>query len=268
VVQVMMMRKGYWLLWAMILQSVMPIANATGNLTLDIIQQCTRYQGADITGIAISHGTGKPLYCEYHYSSPDNIITTVEYWDDKQQLIVKKKLDFSTGLASPSVDQQDFRHGERRQVSKQSDDWLLRYQPANREGVTTPVVDKVLRTKKPIVVDAGFDKIVRQQWDVLVSGKAKVFRFASPIHGRTISLRVKRRQQERCLSRQYDQQKQICYVIQPQSTLLRWFAKPLALVYDKATRRLLMFSGVVNITSDEGGDLSAAVYYQYRDDIL
>ncbi len=212
---------------------------------------------ADIIGAAKSDD-GKFSYCEYHYVNPSQ--TKVDYRLLDGSLIASKTIDYSKSQVAPDVDQRDKRSGEWRSVVKQGDSYQLFYQKASGENIETNKVT----VKENAIVDAGFDPLIRQEWQSLIDGSKSTFEFVSPVHGKAVTLQVvKPSSDTQCGPHPYDKDSQLCLTIKVNNLLIRAFADPLYLTYDRNSKRLVRFSGVVNINDNEANDVSATIDYRY-----
>ena len=230
---------------------------------------CPEKTGAMIVGEARSVQADKLLYCEYHFDvqpkqsdSASNAQEMVKYYDPNDQLIAEKVVDYRSGLLSPSVTQNDFRHGEVRVLElRDASSFFMSYRKPN---IKEDVQQVLVKASPHLVVDAGFDNAVRQYWAQLSAGESVVFEFASPVHARTIGLRVRKSDKKTCGSAAYNKESQVCYRIGAANTVLSMFVKPLALIYSQETQRLMRFAGQVNITTAKGKTQSAVINYQYN----
>ena len=210
-----------------------------------------------VTGLAVEPDSQQLVYCEYFLPTEGNR-TRVLYYTPSGRRFAEKDLlgaasEDGAATSQPEVVQQDYRNGERREVRKGGDSWLLRYRKSASAGWK--------ETRIPInaidVIDAGFDDYVRNHWDELAAGRTARFDFASPAHGRGIELRARRAD---CRS---DDRQSLCLRVDLAQPLLRFFAGDLYLVYDRATRRLQQFEGIVNILDDRSDAQRLQIHYHY-----
>ncbi len=241
-----------------------------GNNALAVSNYCPKGVSdnghAAIIGLASDAVSGEPMYCEYHYSQDLGSRFIVEYRNLSQEVIAKKELDYSVDMLKPDVIQQDFRHGELREVvsnQSQSNGIDVRYRKPNKEKTKTAN----LAVSDKLVIDAGFDQAIRQSWDSLSKGEKVKMDFLSPVHLRKIALTIEMKEGEECSRQQYDQVSQACFLIHPSNVLLNLFVQPLALIYDKQSQRLLVYKGNVNITAEDGSTLKAVIQYHYSDQL-
>nr|WP_010130885.1 hypothetical protein [Microbulbifer agarilyticus] len=220
---------------------------------------------AKVVGRAMLPASGQVQYCEYFLPGADS--WRVLYFAPDGQKIAEKRVACPGGQgtlpvsARPDVAQEDFRFGEVREAVKQQDEWLLRYRP--QQGAS--MQETRVPARKVDVVDAGFDAFVRANYAALASGQALNFGFASPLHGRVITLRAR---QAACIAPEPD----LCIDVELSSGFLRWLAGgKIYLEYaapasgDSTTEpaRLMRFTGTVNLLSDAGKSQTLDIRYFY-----
>ena len=192
----------------------------------------------------------------------------VEYRDTNQSLIAYKKLSYQGSLLQPEVMQEDLRHGERREVLFSNTNELsslrVQYQKPNGGDLK----QKNFPLSDSLVIDAGFDEAVRQNWTRLLDGEIVKMDFLSPVHLQKFNLSIKITADERFVIGEGGDNQKISFLIRPSNSFINLFAKPLLLKYDKKSQRLLDYSGNVNITSKDGDTIEATIQYYYRDEVV
>ncbi|MGS2718230.1 hypothetical protein ACVBE9_08670 [Eionea flava] len=254
-----------------------PNTSDTTGITL-----CPQRDNVAIVGVAQTTAGDKLLYCEYHYlknttgelmpsvvSMGDAMASKVEYRNQSQQLIATKLADFSSSQLAPNVEQVDERHGEKLSMQPQTvgeesnADIAVIYQAANTLEQKKAIVD----AGNGLVIDAGFDNAIRAYWDDIVAGNKVIVEFVAPAQQTTVNLSIKSRSIRRCNKLSpttvYDDSTHLCITAQAANVILNWFVKPITLVYERDKQRLIMFSGSVNITDDQGSAQSALIRYYY-----
>ena len=225
---------------------------------------CDTTLGASIVGLAIDRSTQQALYCEYYLD--DDQRSVVQYQDvTTKAMIVEKRLDFSQHALVPDVRQEDIRHDELRTVlySPEKDHFVMTYQK-NQDAEKKSAEFAIENQTLAVVTDAGFDRFIKQQWESLLLGEANDMIFLSPVHARAITLSVRESRRPRCGGLDYDAATSICFTVTPKNRLIKMFAKPISLIYDKGTQNLEVFSGVVNLVDKEGKPQTADIYYWYQ----
>ncbi len=256
------------------------------SVSADVLKSCPQYQSpnkkANIIGMVRDIESSQVLYCEYHiFNNEENFDkiykkTIVEYRAYDQMLIATKTVDYSPGLIRPNVVQLDLRNNElRSSINSSVDKANINAKGANKEEKDTVinvsyrkpnselVESAAIELENMLVIDAGFDEAVKENWSTLTGGEKLIIDFLSPVHLRTIKLTVRQSNTDECYQDTYDKKTQTCFLIRPSNMLLNLFVKPLALTYDLASKRLLRFKGDVNITDAQGDTQSAVIQYYY-----
>lgn len=210
-----------------------------------------------------SESGGELRYCEYFMVDGRGNVRVL-YYDPQGQKIAEKHLSLPqdtsshsiAGEARPEVIQEDFRHGEIREVIREGDNWRIRY----RRNAQARWQDSVLPDANVDVVDAGFDPFVREHWGPLTSGETVEFDFVSPVHGQSVRLRARA---VACNS-SVTASDHVCLEIDLAQPWLRWLAGDLFVTYSSRDRRLLYFRGVVNLHDERGKVQKLSIRYFYR----
>ncbi|WP_066964878.1 hypothetical protein [Microbulbifer sp. Q7] len=226
-------------------------------------------QAAMVVGQARAVEGPEVRYCEYFMPQPSGSLRVVYYRPEGPagSKIAEKWITDGEGAsgilqrARPQVSQEDFRMGEVRQASRVSEGWQLRYKPRTEADFR----DATFADTQVDVVDAGFDAYVRQHWQALNRGEKLEFKFASPVHGRTIGLRATAVPCQR-------QGADLCIRVDLAQAFLRWIAGgDIYLEYTirgtkgDAAPRLLRFVGVTNLLDDRGDPQRLVLDYFYRE---
>jgi hypothetical protein len=248
-------------------------------------EYCPYQQGVAIIGVATDTKTNGFLYCEYHFfkNKQSNVINSVillddvvfsevEYRDAEQQLIATKNADFSRNRLAPIIKQVDFRHNEKVFIQPTmgeggSDNQSLRLDVRYHEPSSGNVKKEILGLDKNTVVDAGFDNAIRVYWNDVLSKKKVILDFVAPVQQASIALSVKYQSLTPCQKLSddvYTEEAHLCIKVKAANVFLNWLVKPIYLVYERNTQRLLTFSGHVNITDSHGEGQTATIAYQYQ----
>ncbi|SDK12216.1 hypothetical protein [Microbulbifer yueqingensis] len=231
--------------------------NLIGALALNTAVHCGYEGEVRAIGLARQPGSGELVYCEYHLPARGQR-SRVLYYSPAGHRIAEKKLESRGGgsphnTPRPQVRQQDYRHGEERQVLWKGSVWQLRYRQAGGASWESAR----LEAHQADVVDAGFDAFVRQNWSRLAAGEPVEFSFASPLHGRAVTLRARK------VTCKKGGQGTLCLQVDLAQPLLRLFAGNLYLVYGVGNRQLRTFDGIVNLLDSEGESQRLRIDYHY-----
>lgn len=185
-----------------------------------------------IEGQARDLQTGALLYSEIHACGAGRERCEVEYRDTQGALIAHKQLDYRRSPWAPTLSLQDFRAGEEVELAAPAD--------------------------PSVVVDAGFDNYMRARWPELSAGEEVSFPFLVAGQQRPFRMVARRAPVPACDTAR------LCLEVQPEAWWLRLLMDPIELVYDRASRRLVLFRGISNIADADGRSQSVEIRYTYR----
>jgi hypothetical protein len=211
-----------------------------------------------MVGNATGLQSGERLYKEIHCGVANELVSDVYYRSSDGPLIAHKKLDYQSGRTTPSFVQTYVLSQER--VKVDFDQETLVMSMTTRDGAESNRQYQLAALgKTPVVIDAGFDVFIRDNWQQLVSGNIMVFQFPLASRAQLISLRVKK---SFC---QYETNTDQCFALEPSNWFFRMLASPIELGYDSTFMRLNRYRGLSNINDDEGGGLVVEIKYQYQE---
>lgn len=219
--------------------SLSVFASTTGHATSVLLFEGTAY---DIN-------TKDVLYKEQHtitLNERDQYkATAVTYLDSSGEVFAKKTLDFSHDLMSPLVDFEDTRVGISVKVSKEDNGLSVRYKSASDSA------SGIVKRVPMMVVDAGFDQMLLQYWDVLLNNERLEFEFLAPTRAQLISF---------SLTPTFQNDAIIGFSLAPSNFFLRLLVDPIKLTYDKLTKRILIYEGLTNIEKTKQGKATGDYY--------
>ncbi len=109
-------------------------------------------------------------------------------------------------------------------------------------------------TKPDLVVDAGFDQLVRERWDELHNGASVDFRFLAPTRGTDFGFQLAPESPS-------ELDFPLVITVRPSGLITRFLVKPITLGYND-TGLLSYYSGLTNIPRNRDGDnYSAEILY-------
>jgi len=207
-------------------------------------------------GAAYGLDSERQLYSETHCVSGDALTREVIYRDANEQLVAHKTLDYQTGLSTPSYVQRNFYSGESIAVElgQGSVDMVVR----DRAGAGAAVSAR-LDTNQPLVIDAGFDAFIRDNWDALLAGEDMRFQFPFAARASLFALRIG---PSRC---SYDTGTDQCFLLELDNWILRALVDPIEIGYDASLKRLARYRGLSNIGDDNGDGQVVDIRYRYDD---
>lgn len=201
-------------------------------------------------GVAYEHETEKVLYTEKHFieSKEKHLVT---YYEPSGEEFARKTLDYTSGDSAPFFHQYNSRLGEVIQVFPGEEDTIkVSYQSSSKAKKAEDEID----TSARLVIDAGFDNFIRQNWTPLQQGEKQNFNYLLPTRGATIELELKKVDCDPTL---------LCLKISPANPFLGFFAGDIKLEYHTDTRKLLRFVGRSNIADENGKYRNVSISYQH-----
>ena len=198
------------------------------------------------------------LYREVHCGSDSDLEHTVFYQSVDGELMAQKNLNYKTGLFSPSYIQNNLHTDE--VISVQLADQTITMSVQDlRKQQPVETYSEIAKDNLPLVIDAGFDGFVRQNWNSLMAGDRKWFRFPLATRASLITFRLEKTD---C---SYDSNSDQCFRLELSSWLYRMLADPIELGYNPVHKRLTRFRGLSNIEDDKRQGQIVDIHYRYKD---
>ncbi|KZX76422.1 hypothetical protein A3715_13040 [Oleiphilus sp. HI0009] len=206
-------------------------------------------------GKAYDIDSNELLYVERHYvelsKQGEYVQSQVIYEGAQGQRIAEKALNFS-GASSlqPYLQFEQFNSDIRYETTSMRDALFL---DSSGERTRFSLSDSGL----PLVVDSGFDRMVIENWDDLVSGQTIEFEFLALSRSSTVGFELSR------VSLSGDS---VRLQIQPSNWVINLLMDPIVLDYSLDTQRLLRYEGLTNIYAPEvDANYSAIILYEYEE---
>jgi hypothetical protein len=207
-------------------------------------------------GIARDPDSGEVLYYEYHYVPAGGSTRVVDYKDPDDRLITEKTLQFNGNGVQPEMVQVNHLSGEEITIRSETNrGFMLEYKQNFRANAR----QKSFSADSQLVIDAGFDEMIRRSWDTLLSKGRVDFDYLAPSRQRTFSLTV---QPMTCRVPVEDAR---CFSAAPSAWVLRKLLDPIELVYHNSTQQLLNYRGLGNIADTSGKYMKIDIVYEYPD---
>lgn len=191
-----------------------------------------------MTGYATDAKTGELLYLEEHEQTVKDgatISQIIRYRDPEGDVFAQKVLDFRNDIRRPLFTLEDTLRNYREGL-RQTEDGLEVFSFKAGELKARMV------EQNQFVADAGFDRIIENDWSELVSGKTVKFDFLVPAQVRTVKFRVQKTDE-----REYEGREAVEFTMEPASGLLRWLVEPIVVLYDVEEKALLKYDGISNL---------------------
>lgn len=218
-----------------------------------VVVNANAARGLYAVGKAYQPDTSQLLYIEEHYGDIYNgIVEEVLYLDPEQRQIAVKKMTSAPGVYSPGFVQVDYRNGQ-----------LIAAKPAEastievlyRADLKAEQLRDTIEKSENLVIDAGFNTYIIDNWDVLQTGVELNIDFVVPARMSTIGMMINARDCEPDVAR--------CFSVSPRNFLLKFLVDEIELKYSIDTKRLMMFRGLSNISDASGSGQKVQIYYEY-----
>lgn len=215
-------------------------------------------------GTAWSPDKSKVLYQEFHFAeNPElDLPTRVQYRNPDGSLIAEKSMDYSLSMTSPSITQIDYRNTARIATEFVPD----ARDPQVRVGFQAHDSNEYRQQNVPyrdaMVVDAGFDPFIRQNWQRMVSGRSVSAHFLVPSRLDTVRVNLSQTDTNNCTGVDVEMH---CFVIRPAGLLrvVGFLVDPIYIGYEQESQRLMMFNGLSNLRDDTGDPRNVLITYEY-----
>lgn len=213
----------------------------------------------EFQGNAYDPETRQLIYIEKHRVLLNQegryLSSTVKYQTPNGALFAEKQVDYSGSSIAPSFTFIDFRMDSRVSVVRGDQSIYLNSENGARETTRKVAVD----VSKPVVVDAGFDRLIYENWQRLLESKDLSFAFLAITRAQLVNLDVIEK------ARTKDT---VVYRITPSNFFFRLLVDPIELTYDLKNKQLLRFEGLTNIAKSENGKVKddnyvAVINYRY-----
>jgi hypothetical protein len=215
-------------------------------------------------GTAWSQDKSTILYQEYHFAeNPElDLPTRVQYRNPDGSLIAEKSMDYSISMTAPAITQIDYRNS-----SRVNTDFLpAEPSPQIRVGFqahdSSQYREQTVSYRDAMVIDAGFDPFVRENWERITSGRPLSAHFLVPSRFDTVRVNLTQTNSRNCTGVDVDVQ---CFVIRPAGMLrvVGFLIDPIYIGYEQNSQRLMMFNGLSNLRDDAGDPRNVLITYEY-----
>lgn len=209
-------------------------------------------------GDAVDLDSGKKLYTDNHeeyYSGDTHQYSIIKYKDPSGKVFAEKKIYFTKKATLPDFKLIDSRDGYEEGAELSGNKITLNFKKNKNSKLTT----KQITLPANPVIDGGFDYYVRENWDELKAGKTKVFNFFSPSQLDYFKFVVRKIKETPHLGREALHLK-----MEVDNLLLKAFVRPISMIYDAETKRILHYEGMSNINNEQGKSYNVRITYAYK----
>lgn len=215
-------------------------------------------------GTAWSPDKSQMLYQEFHFAeNPElDLPTRVQYRNPDGSLIAEKSMDYTSSLTAPAISQIDYRNTARINTEFVPDARSTQVRVGFQAHDSNQYREEVMSYRDTMVVDAGFDPFIRNNWQQMVSGRAVSAHFLVPSRLDTVRVNLSQTNSNNCNGVDVDMH---CFVIRPAGLLrvVGFLVDPIYIGYEQGSQRLMMFNGLSNLRDDAGEPRNVLITYEY-----
>ena len=198
---------------------------------------------------------GIHIYTEVHeerYSNGSRKSLLTTYHDTAGKVIVRRSVDFSRSTLLPDFHTEDLRSGYMEGAEQVASGVRLYWRKSAKDSIE----QKIVRIPSPAVVDAGFNNFVQERWDSLMKGEELEMYFGLPF-----TLDYYRFRLYKDGEKEFNGRNAVVVRCEIDNFILRLFAKPIILMYDTETRRMISYDGISNINDERGNSYNVNIQY-------
>jgi hypothetical protein len=266
------MFKSFTLLLLTLLASLVSADQKTNN---------TSIKQPNFVGYAYDLKTNKLVYTEHHtYIS--TLLHEVHYKETSGEVFATKKIDYNHSYFAPDFIQNNSRNGEEIDIKrktqgndKNSIEYRIQYQENSKDSLEKETISHSPR----LIIDAGFDHFIPQNWQALNDGKELTIDYLIPSRQDYYELTIKKETCKAKNSSKYQNQpssrfeSEHCFSISASSFFIGLLSSQLELTYGKKKDsegnnrdniKLIGFQGRSNISDSEGNYQDVNIVYQYK----
>jgi hypothetical protein len=231
----------------------LPAAVAVAALATTVSAEVFQFTGA------AESNDGKALYGERHriegacengvFRPLEHRVTYIRQAEGDAETFAEKNLDYRSSSIRPKVNYQqpDFDESLEITYADSGSVTVVWQRPGGN------IERSSVEISNSLVVDAGFDNLVRRNWDKIVSGESVKFRFLAPTRGTDYAFILEPAEN---LGMKADHVVQI----RPDSVLLSFLVDPIILGYNNKGA-LTAYSGLTNVRENADQNYTATIRY-------
>lgn len=215
-------------------------------------------------GTAWSPDKSQMLYQEFHFAEDPalDLPTRVQYRNPDGSLIAEKSVDYSGSMTAPAITQIDYRNTARIVTELIPADRPAQVRVGFQAHDSRDYRVEEVSYRDSLVVDAGFDPFIRDNWERMVGGRSVSAHFLVPSRLDTVRVNLSRTDETNCNGVAAELH---CFVIRPAGLLrvVGFLIDPIYIGYEQDSRRLMMFNGLSNLRDDAGEPRNVLITYEY-----
>lgn len=211
-----------------------------------------------VVGHAYNIKNNLPLYTEYYSDINHNREVTVNYAKPDGNIFATKTLFYTGEATQPEFQLHDKRDDEKTSARFVDGRLVLSH------SLNYATNEKTIMDNATLVIDAGFDAFIQQNWDRVTAGKKATFVYAIPSRVETVRLQVREIAVDKSpLASNQNPANWRYFMISPVNKFASIFAAPIHLAYSP-DKYLMRYYGRSNLDDDKGGNWDVRIEYEYR----
>ncbi len=182
---------------------------------------------------------GETLYTEHLTQTPneEGATLTVEYKDSKGTLIARKTVDYNCNPTTPSFVLEDTQTGASEGV---------RWNESDLESFQGDKVARLDQPSGPAVVDAGFDNVIKLNWEKLMRDESVKYDYLFARRNKFLKLKFSRSGAPKALKEKASDNIAF-FKVGANNMFFRMLSSPIYVGYDTQTRNLAYYYGPTNL---------------------
>jgi hypothetical protein len=242
----------------------------------------TEIKQANFIGYAYDLETNELVYTEHH-TYINTLLHEVHYKETSGDVFATKEIDYKHSYFAPDFIQQNSRNGEKIDIKRKSqrdDEDSIEYRIQYQENSKKDLQKETIEYSPKLIIDAGFDHFIPQNWQALNDGKKLTIDYLIPSRQDYYELTIKK---ETCKTKSRFKannqpssgfESEHCFSISASSFFIGLFSSQLELTYGKKKDsegnnrnniKLISFQGRSNISDSEGNYQDVNIVYQYKE---
>lgn len=215
-------------------------------------------------GTAWSFDETEILYREFHYAEDPalDLPTRVIYRTPDGDVMAEKFIDYSASVIAPAIVQTDFRNSSVITTEHPAEQGTRLIRVGFQGHDSDRLRSRDVSHRDNLIVDAGFDPYVRENWDALTGGRNVTTSFLVPSRLDSVRISVSETESADCRAAVEPVH---CFIIRPAGVLrvVSWFVDPIRIGYHPESRRLKSFAGLSNLRDNDGNPLNVLIKFEY-----
>ena len=211
-----------------------------------------------VTGTAFNLKTGKVAYRELFTALDGNNEVHVNYAKPDGVIFARKKLNYNTEVFQPGLEFNDERDDELVSAAFDGGRLLLTHK------IKGDSQTKTLYETSKLIIDAGVDAFIQQQWARITSGKKVEFDVADARHLGIEKFVIREIDSSASpLAYKGSGEKWKYFRVETANKLSSIFVEPIYYAYEPDGKYLMRYQGLSNIDNDSGDAWDVRIEYEY-----